>query len=79
VYITRYRVADAREKVLVVYETDPVPGADDLAADAFIAAAADTRLADPMQVVALDDIPAAFRRMVLNDVPPAYVRPDLVG
>jgi hypothetical protein len=79
VYITRYRVADAREKVLVVYETDPVPGADDLAADAFIAAAADTRLADPMQVVALDDIPAAFRRMILDDVPPAYVRPDLVG
>ncbi|HEY5836889.1 hypothetical protein [Streptomyces sp.] len=79
VYVTRYRVADAREKVLVVYETDPVPGADDLAADAFMAAAADTALADPMQVLALDDVPDTFRRMILADVPPAYVRPDLVG
>lgn len=79
VYLTRYRVADAREKLLVAYETDPVPGADDLAADAFMTAAADTGLADPMQIVALDDIPAAFRQMLLDDVPPAYVRPDLVG
>lgn len=77
VYVTRYRVADAREKVLVVYETDPVPGADAVAADAFTAAAAETGLADPMQVVALPDVPETFREMILQDVPPAYVRPDL--
>jgi hypothetical protein len=78
VYLTRYRVADAREKVLVVYETDPVPGADSLAADGFAAAAAETGLADPMQVVALADVPETFRAILLADVPPAYVRPDLV-
>jgi hypothetical protein len=54
-----------------------VPGADDLAADAFMAAAADIRLADPMQVVALADIPESFRRTILDEVPPAYVRPDV--
>jgi hypothetical protein len=78
VFITRYQVADAREKVLVAYETDPVPGADDLAADAFMSAAADTRLSDPMQIVALADIPEPFRHIILDDVAPAYVRPDLV-
>ncbi|MEE4544879.1 hypothetical protein V2S66_23300 [Streptomyces sp. V4-01] len=78
VYVTRYRVADAREKVLVVYETDPAPGADSLAADGFAAAAAETGLADPMQVVALADVPETFRAILLADVPPAYVRPDLV-
>jgi hypothetical protein len=78
VYVTRYRVADAREKVLVVHETDPVPGAGTLAADAFAAAAAEVGLADPVRVVALADVPGTFRAVVLADVPPAYVRPDLV-
>jgi hypothetical protein len=80
VYLTRYQVADAREKLLVVYENDPEvagEGADAAAADAFVDAAAEIGLADPMQVVALDDVPEPFRGMLLDDVPPAYVRPGL--
>lgn len=73
VYLTRYQVADAREKLLVVYEHDPaVPGTDTAAADAFINAAADISLTDPMQVVALGDVPEPFHAMLLADVPPAY-------
>lgn len=78
VYLTRYQVADAREKLLVVYENDQgVEGADTVAADAFIDAAAEIGLADPMQVVALDDVPEPFHGMLLEDVPPAYVRAGL--
>ncbi|MEW2522303.1 enhanced serine sensitivity protein SseB C-terminal domain-containing protein [Actinacidiphila alni] len=78
VYLTRYQVADAREKVLVAYEADAEPaGTDAAAADAFMAAAAEVELADAMQVVALDDIPEELRRIVLEDVPPVYVRADL--
>ncbi|WP_069467540.1 hypothetical protein, partial [Actinacidiphila rubida] len=37
VYLTRYQVADARMKLLVVYENDPAAeGADATAADAFV-------------------------------------------
>lgn len=73
VYLTRYQVADAREKLLVVYEHDPAaPGADVAAADAFIDAAAAVDLTDPMQVVALGDVPEPFHAMLLADVPPAY-------
>lgn len=78
-YVTRYRVADAREKILVLYEVDAVPGADDAAADAVMAAAADIALADPMQIVALGEVPEDLRAVVLADVEPAYVRPDLRG
>jgi hypothetical protein len=78
VYLTRYQVADAREKLLVVYENDRgVEGADAIAADAFIDAAAEIGLTDPMQVVALDDVPEPFHDMLLEDVPPAYVRAGL--
>ncbi|MCL2731831.1 MAG: hypothetical protein FWE15_17610 [Actinomycetia bacterium] len=78
VYLTRYQVADAREKLLVVYENDPaVAGADADAANAFIEAAAEIEMADPMQVVALDDVPEPFHAMVLDDVPPVYVRSEL--
>lgn len=78
IYLTRYQVADAREKLLVVYENDQgAEGADAVAADAFIDAAAEIGLADPMRVVALDDVPEPFHAMLLKDVPPAYVRADL--
>jgi heme-degrading monooxygenase HmoA len=78
VHLTRYQVADAREKVLVVYEHDSrVEGSDGAAADAFMAAAADVGLSDPMQIVALADVPDIFRRMILDDVPPVWVRPGL--
>ncbi|MCW2506038.1 MAG: SseB protein C-terminal protein [Actinomycetia bacterium] len=74
VYVTRYQVADAREKILVAYDHDPdVPGSDSVA-DAFIAAAAQINLADPMQVVALADIPESLRPTVEKTVPPSYVR-----
>lgn len=75
VYLTRYQVADAREKLLVVYEHDSrTEGADSAAADAFIDAAARIALPDPMQVVALADVPAPFHDMLLTDVPAAYAR-----
>lgn len=78
IYLTRYQVADAREKLLVVYENDQgAEGADAVAADAFVDAAAEIGLADPMRVVALDDVPEPFHAMLLKDVPPAYVRADL--
>lgn len=74
-YLTRYQVADAREKILVAYVADGVPeGTDAAAADAFMAAAAEVGLADAMQIVALDDIPEELRRLVLSQVPPCYVR-----
>jgi hypothetical protein len=76
-YCTRYRVADAREKLLVVYDTDAEPGADVATAEAVISAATETRLVDPLQVIALDDVPDQFREVVLGEVPPAYVRADL--
>jgi hypothetical protein len=77
VYLTRYQVADAREKVLVVYDHEvAAEGADGDAADAFIAAAAEIDLADPMQIVALADVPEPFHGMLLANVPPAYVRAD---
>lgn len=78
VYLTRYQVADAREKLLVAYDHDPaVPGADATAADAFMAAAAEIGLPDPMRIVALADIPEKLRRSVLEHVRPCYVRrPD---
>jgi hypothetical protein len=77
VYLTRYQVADAREKILIAYDHDPaMPGADTAAADAFIAAATQISLPDPMQIVALHDIPEELRRIVLADVPPCYVRAD---
>ncbi|MYS22338.1 SseB protein C-terminal domain-containing protein [Streptomyces sp. DvalAA-14] len=77
VYLTRYQVADAREKILVAYDHDPAaPGADTAAAEAFVAAAAQIGLPDPMQIVALHDIPDELRRIVLADVPPCYVRAD---
>lgn len=86
VYLTRYQVADAREKVLVAYDNDldgdggtGSGGTDSAAADAFMAAAAEVELADAMQIVALDDIPEELRRIVLAEVPPCYVRPDLRG
>lgn len=80
IYLTRYQVADAREKVLVVYEhDDAAEGTDAAAADAFMAAAADVALADPMQVIALADVPEPFHGMLLAGVPPAYVRPGTAG
>jgi hypothetical protein len=80
VFLTRYQVADAREKVLVAYEVDAEPaGTDAVAAEAFMAAAAQVELPDAMQIVALDDIPEELRRIVLSQVPPCYVRADLRG
>jgi hypothetical protein len=80
VFLTRYQVADAREKVLVVYEHDAAAeSADGAAADAFMEAAAEIGLADPMQIVALDDVPEPFHGMLLADVPPVYVRPAMAG
>jgi hypothetical protein len=77
IYLTRYQVADARERLLVVYEHDTaVEGADAVAADAFMAAAADVRLADPMRIVALADVPEPFHGMLTADVPPAYVHAE---
>ncbi|MEU3463151.1 hypothetical protein ABZ721_24815 [Streptomyces sp. NPDC006733] len=78
-FLTRYRVADAREKILAVYEVDGTPGADEAAADAVTAAAAEIALADPMQVVALGDVPEELRAVVLADVDPAWVRAEPPG
>jgi SseB protein C-terminal domain len=71
-YCTRYRVADAREKLLLVYEADA--GGDDAVNDALLSAAAEAELPDPMQVIALEDIPEEFRRVVLSEVEPCYER-----
>jgi hypothetical protein len=74
VYVTRYQVADARERVLVAYDHDPdVPGSDRVA-DAFYAAAAKINLTDPLRVVALADMPDGLRRVVEDGVRPCYVR-----
>ncbi|MFE0099493.1 enhanced serine sensitivity protein SseB C-terminal domain-containing protein [Streptomyces sp. NPDC059009] len=85
-YCTRYQVADAREKILMVYDTggaadgpapDAVADQDRAVNDAIMEAAAETSLPDPMQIIALDDLPEEFRRLVLTDVEPCYVRADL--
>jgi hypothetical protein len=73
VYVTRYQVADARERILVAYDHDPdVPGSDRVA-DVFYGVAAQLDLPEPMRVVALADIPAGLRATVENHVRPSYV------
>lgn len=75
VYRTRYRVADAREKLLVAYDCEP--GGDSAVANAVVDAAAAVQLSDPMKAMALDDVPEQFRGMILAGVKPFHVRADL--
>lgn len=76
-YLTRYQVEDAREKMLAVYAYDQAEGVDGAINNALISAAAEISLADPMQIIWLDDVPEDFRATVLADVAPCYVRADL--
>lgn len=73
-YCTTYKVADRDQKLLMVYDADPEPGADAQINDAVIAAAAEIRLPDPLQIIAIDDVPEHFRELVRESVGPFYVR-----
>ncbi|NUR02168.1 MAG: hypothetical protein HOY79_38235 [Streptomyces sp.] len=77
-YCTQYKVADRPQKLLMVYDAELTPGADKLINDAIIAAAAEIQLPDPMQIIAVDDLPEHFRKLVRHSVEPFYVRPDVL-
>lgn len=69
---TWYQVADARPRLLVVYGTDDPPRHGPAAADAVIAAATQVQHADPLLVLALEDLPAEHRDWLLESTPPLY-------
>lgn len=67
---TWYQVADARPRLLVVYDTDD-PAADGPAvADAVVAAAREVDLVSPLLVLAVQDLPDDARGWLLDSTPP---------
>lgn len=71
---TWYQAADAREKLLVVYDVDGQAGADAQAADLVVDAARASDYPRPLLVLALDDLPAEHRQWLLANTPPFYER-----
>jgi hypothetical protein len=71
---TWYQVADAREKLLVVYDVEGQTGADAQAADLIVDAARSTDYPRPLIVLALDDLPSEHRQWLLANTPPFYER-----
>lgn len=60
-----YTVADAAGKLLVVYDVEPVEGADAAAVDLVVRAAETVEHPQPVLVVALPDVPEQHRQWLL--------------
>lgn len=73
---TWYQAADARAKLLVVYDVEGQAGADAQAADLIVEAARSTDYPRPLLVLALDDVPIEHRQWLLANTPPFYERPQ---
>lgn len=71
---TWYQLADAREKLLVVYDVEGATGADAAAADLVVRAAEAVDYPHPLLVLALDDLPSGHREWLLANTPPCYER-----
>lgn len=70
---TWYQVADARPRLLVVYDVEP--GADARAADLVVAAATAVDYPHPLLVLAFDDVPVEHREWLGASTPALYRRP----
>lgn len=72
-WLARFRVEDARERVAVVYETAAADAeTDQLIVSALHEAVARVAPAYPVQTVAVSDLPEGTREWVQESVPPAY-------
>lgn len=70
-----YQAADARERLLIAVELEPLPPQASMdALGAVTSALADLDYEHPVVAVALDDIPEDFRRPLQENVEPFYVR-----
>jgi hypothetical protein len=71
---TWYQVADARPRLLVVYDIEGRTGADAAAADLIVDTTARVDYPHPLLVLALDDVPVEHREWLLAQTPPFYRR-----
>lgn len=71
---TWYQAADARPRLLVVYDVEPGPGTDSAAADLVLGAATRTDYPHPLLVLAVDDVPVEHRQWLRSSTPPLYRR-----
>lgn len=74
VWRTWYQVADAGEKLLVVYDVTGGPDEHTAAADLVVAAAEATDYPHRLLVLALEDVPASHREYLLDSTPASYER-----
>lgn len=74
VFLARYQVADAREKLLAVHETDGGAADDVAATGAVLTAAEEANLDLPMQVLPLAEVPAESREWLVASISPRYER-----
>jgi hypothetical protein len=70
-----YQAADARERLLIAVDLDPIPAQDKMHAVGVVTGSLPgLDYKHPVTAIALDEIPEDFRRSLLENVHPFYVR-----